>query len=89
MWIAYFPRDRLILGITHRSAGEYAVSRPFLNAALQNENLLEGKWLISMAYFELAVLDMVEVQALESRGESTELRSKWDAAISGASGHLA
>ncbi|KAG8847802.1 hypothetical protein FRB96_001390 [Tulasnella sp. 330] len=83
----------LILGITHRSAGEFVVSRRFLEAASSTKFLCDDKWITAMAHFELAVLDMREVQALARRQSIPPppgggLKTKWEAAIAAASGSL-
>jgi len=83
----------LLLGITHRAAGAYDPARLFLEGALRNQSALEGKWVVSMAYFELAVLDMREVQAAQDELGDDEagvksLQSRWQAAVAQATQHL-
>jgi len=86
----------LLLGILHRSAGHFGPSRTFLAAATQRE--VEGKWVVCHAWFELAVLDVLEAQAAEG-GEvdpegpkSNESRKAaenvWRGALKSAGDHL-
>ncbi|KAG9004430.1 hypothetical protein FRB94_002374 [Tulasnella sp. JGI-2019a] len=84
----------LILGVTHRSASEFVASRKFLEAASSAKPLLDDKWITAMAHFELAVLEMREMQALERRQSvpappgAGSLKSKWEGAIAAASARL-
>ncbi|KAG8903672.1 hypothetical protein FRB99_002863 [Tulasnella sp. 403] len=74
----------LLLGITHRAAQSYTHSRTFLLAAIPSSTqpVSDGsKWLTSMAYFELAVLDMVEAP-------SDADKERWEHAIEEAGKHL-
>ncbi|KAG8930631.1 hypothetical protein FRC02_003958 [Tulasnella sp. 418] len=88
--------QHLILGITHRGVGEFAAARAFLEYATRNAKSLEGKWIIPLAYFELAVLDLHEARAhelkVQSRGNDRpvddELKSLWKKAIQSATSHV-
>ncbi|KAG6334988.1 hypothetical protein ID866_4102 [Astraeus odoratus] len=68
----------LILGIVHRTLGDYVGSRNLLQDALKHARLAEtNSWVNGMTYFELAVLDMKEGErmaaslARQSSGSST------------------
>lgn len=53
----------LMLGILHRTAGEYAVSRNFLEEAVSRKSeIIEDSWITATAVFELATLDLREVE---------------------------
>ena len=83
----------LILGATHRAAGEFGPSRQFLvKAATENINDVEGKWIVPLAYFELAVLELQEIRALEVQdnapSSSGGLKARWLTALRLASEHL-
>lgn len=57
----------LILGVVHRTLGEYEPSRQFLlDAHKEYAHVLEAKWVGGVALFELAVLDLKEAEAQES-----------------------
>lgn len=55
----------LLLGILHRTAGEYKVSRTFLEHALTFQNAIPTSLIIPTSMFELATLDLVEVEKEE------------------------
>ncbi|KAF8666772.1 hypothetical protein RHS04_09624 [Rhizoctonia solani] len=73
----------LLLGILYRAAGDYTLSRKYLEAVPLRENEVEGKWTAQVAKFELAVLDLRQVAH-----EPTSARDKWQAALKAANGHL-
>lgn len=51
----------LILGIVHRTIGDYVAARTLLNDALKHGTNVEiSTWVSAVAYFELAVLEMKE-----------------------------
>lgn len=57
----------LILGVVHRTLGEYEPSRQFLlDAHKEYAHVLEAKWIGGVALFELAVLDLKEAETQES-----------------------
>lgn len=56
----------LLLGIVHRTAGEFASSRAFLEDTRQREPDVEtSTWMGAITMFELAVLDLKETEAAE------------------------
>ncbi|KAH8111665.1 outer membrane protein Iml2/Tetratricopeptide repeat protein 39 [Phellopilus nigrolimitatus] len=55
----------LILGIVHRTLGDFNPSRNFLADAHNRYDAVECKWVGGVALFELAVLDLKEVEARE------------------------
>lgn len=62
----------LILGIVHRTLGDYLTARTLLNDALKHgANVEISTWVSAVAYFELAVLEMKEGErkAAERGGE--------------------
>ncbi|CAE6427548.1 unnamed protein product [Rhizoctonia solani] len=73
----------LLLGILYRTAGDYALSRKYLEAVPLRETEVEGKWTAQVAKFELAVLDLRQVAH-----EPNSARDKWQAAFKAANGHL-
>ncbi|KAG8733358.1 hypothetical protein FRC11_006871 [Ceratobasidium sp. 423] len=73
----------LLLGILYRAAGDYALSRKYLEAVPLKETEVEGKWTAQVAKFELAVLDLRQVAH-----EPNSARDKWQAALKSATGYL-
>jgi hypothetical protein len=60
----------LILGIVHRTLGDFATSRAFLEDAVKKHPQVEcSTWVGGVALFELAVLDLKEVEADERAGK--------------------
>jgi hypothetical protein len=58
----------LLLGISYRTAGDFASSRKCLKAAYAQHNSLRvSTWIPGLAMFEMAVLDLKVVEARESR----------------------
>ncbi|KAI0807804.1 hypothetical protein C8Q74DRAFT_1443558 [Fomes fomentarius] len=56
----------LLLGIAHRTAGEFPASRAFLEDAAQRQPTIRvSTWVGGVAWFELAVLDLKEFDAKE------------------------
>ena len=53
----------LILGIVHRTLGEFIASRQLLLDAHKHHAELESNWVGGVALFELAVLDLKEAEA--------------------------
>ncbi|KAG6887246.1 hypothetical protein C0995_016642 [Termitomyces sp. Mi166 len=57
----------LLIGICERTAGEYAAARESLKAACALQSSIKvSTWVGSVAMFELAVLDLKEVEAAET-----------------------
>ncbi|KDN50787.1 hypothetical protein RSAG8_01285, partial [Rhizoctonia solani AG-8 WAC10335] len=73
----------LLLGILYRVAGDYALSRKYLEAVPLRETEVEGKWTSQIAKFELAVLDLRQASR-----EPNTARDKWQAALKAATAHL-
>ncbi|KAG7095511.1 hypothetical protein E1B28_006250 [Marasmius oreades] len=71
----------LLLGLVHRSLSDFEASRKFLDDAAERHDKVEtSTWVGGVAWFELAVLDLKEVEAIErssSRPEPAALRSQW------------
>jgi hypothetical protein len=68
----------LLLGVTHRSAGERAAARAFLTDAHALQPRLDvNTWVGGVALFELAVLDLVDADAAgaDTAGWALALRS--------------
>lgn len=73
----------LLLGIAHRSAGDFTSSRSFLTDAYDRRAAVTvSTWIAGVAMFELAVLDLKEVDANQAEKET------WIKALSAASGKL-
>ncbi|CUA75866.1 Mitochondrial outer membrane protein IML2 [Coprinopsis cinerea okayama7 len=73
----------LLLGILYRVAGDYTLSRKYLEAVPLKETEVEGKWTAQVAKFELAVLDLRQASR-----EPNSARDKWQAALKAATAHL-
>lgn len=55
----------LLLGILHRTAGEFQASRQFLEDALSRHKTVKiSTWVGGLASFEMAVLDLKEAEAV-------------------------
>ena len=90
----------LLLGIVHRTVGEYGPSRAFLLDARSRQAEIEtSTWISSVALFELAVLDLKEIEAIEKAIEAItpggrqypgaeEMMRLWTAALQSASEKL-
>lgn len=58
----------LLLGITYRTIGNYELSRSFLlNAHAKQPSIRVSTWIGGVAMFELAVLDLKEIEWQERR----------------------
>lgn len=63
----------LILGVVHRTAGEYAASRDYLQDALHRyKSVKVSTWVGGIAAFELAVLDLKEADSTLGGGSGTD-----------------
>lgn len=64
----------LLLGVVHRTAGQYAASREFLLDALNHQKTIKvSTWVPGVASFEIAVLDLKEADAsLGAGGNGSE-----------------
>lgn len=89
----------LIMGIVHRALGDLAVSRVFLEDAVKQSSEVKcSTWVGIVGLFELAVLDLKEVEAEERTGkhslESSEGElspagvKRWEQAIKNATAKL-
>ncbi|KAG6884221.1 hypothetical protein C0992_006729 [Termitomyces sp. T32_za158] len=57
----------LLIGVCERTAGEYAAARESLKAACQLQSSIKvSTWVGGVAMFELAVLDLKEIEAAET-----------------------
>ncbi|KAN0076757.1 Outer membrane protein Iml2/Tetratricopeptide repeat protein 39 [Tylopilus felleus] len=71
----------LLLGIVHRTIGDYATARSLLNDALKHGAHVEiSTWVSAVAFFELAVLEMKEGEQnaaeLETKSEKADSEEK-------------
>jgi len=82
----------LILGMVHRTLKDFPASRAFLEDAVNKQSQIKcSTWVGGVALFELAVLDLKEVEAEEKAGKlssetnkdeiSREGAKKWEEAI--------
>ena len=89
----------LILGIAHRTLGDFAPSRAFFEDAVKKHSQTKcSTWVGGVALFELAVLDLKEVEAEERAGRLSPETSKdemspaglrrWEEAIENATARL-
>lgn len=81
----------LLLGIVHRTAREYSVSREFLMDAHSRQNALKvSTWVGGVACFELAVLELKETETNAGRGNVVDASKKeaWTKALNTASSLL-
>ena len=89
----------LILGIVHRTIGDYVTGRTLLNDALKHgANVEISTWVRAVAYFELAVLEMKEgerkaaereTESEKTAGEEEKKLSEWGNTFKAARGMLA
>ena len=84
-----------MLGILHRTAGEYALSRTFLEEVVSHKSeIIEDTWIVPTAVFELATLDLREVETELSRSHGDDgqphpdAKKQWEATINVALGRL-
>lgn len=67
----------LILGTVHRTLEDFAASRAFLEDAVKkNSEIKCSTWVGGVALFELAVLDLKEVEADERAGKLSSETNK-------------
>ena len=60
----------LLLGIVHRTTGDYATSRALLTAATARQSAIKvSTWVGGVAWFELAVLDLKEQERRAAQAE--------------------
>ncbi|KAK7062759.1 Mitochondrial outer membrane protein iml2 [Paramarasmius palmivorus] len=82
----------LLMGITHRTLGDFETARKFLTESAGYQSRIEvSTWIGGVATFELAVLDLKEVEAVEratAAADQATLRGQWVNALSTASGNL-
>ncbi|EJD00340.1 uncharacterized protein FOMMEDRAFT_142311 [Fomitiporia mediterranea MF3/22] len=71
----------LILGIVHRTLEDFASSRDFLiDAQSHQSEIVDSKWVGGVAFFELAVLDLKELEFREKTNpelDASERKSGW------------
>lgn len=79
----------LLLGILHRTVGEYETSRLLLEEVLSQRTELGTSWVVPTAMFELASLELVEVES-KPHGKvlSSEETCNWREALDRASTRL-
>ncbi|OCH93858.1 hypothetical protein OBBRIDRAFT_789896 [Obba rivulosa] len=80
----------LLLGITHRTAGEYEAARAFLvDAHRRQPTLRTSTWVGGVALFELAVLELKEAELRKEKGKepmlANEAKEEWTTALKSAS----
>ena len=80
----------LILGIVHRTLEDFTSSRAFLADAYSHYSAVtDCKWVGGVSLFELAVLDLKEMEFREkstkSNGDSVDFTSEWSQALKAAS----
>ena len=79
----------LLLGIVHRTAGEYIAARAFLvDAHARQPDLTISTWVGGIAQFELAVLELKEAEVSVVSLPSREAKAVWTKALEEASGEL-
>jgi hypothetical protein len=82
----------LILGLVHRAIGEYTASRAFLeDAHHRHGDVAISTWVGGVSLFELAVLDLKEMEAAERKGDYPEPSIAslcWEMALKAASDKL-
>ncbi|KAI0780543.1 outer membrane protein Iml2/Tetratricopeptide repeat protein 39 [Trametes elegans] len=78
----------LLLGIVHRTAGDYAGARAYLgDAEARNATVKVSTWVGGVAWFEHAVLDLKEMEARSASGTPGGLvadADEWARALKGA-----
>jgi len=82
----------LILGIVHRTVGEYITSRAFLDDSYKRHGgITTSSWIGGVSLFELAVLDLKEMETTEREGDSSgslTMSQRWNIALKAASEKL-
>ena len=80
----------LLLGIVHRTAGEYVLARAFLlDAHSRQDELVTSTWVGGMALFEMAVLELKEAEAATVLSPSpTDANETWTTVLKKASDDL-
>lgn len=84
----------LILGVVHRTLGDFTTSRIFLEDTVEKHpRVMSSTWVGGVALFELAVLDLKEVEAEERAGStkggvSTMGIKRWEEVIKSATAKL-
>ena len=74
----------LILGVVHRSLGDFDTSRVFLEDAVKRHPQVEySTWVGGVALFELAVLDLKVVEADERAGKFSPETNKGEVSPAG------
>jgi len=74
----------LILGTVHRTLGDFTTSRVFLEDAVKNYPQVKcSTWVGGVTLFELAVLDLVEVEADERAGKLSSETDKGEVSSAG------
>ena len=72
----------LLLGIVHRTAGEYTSARAFLtDAHKRHAEFTNSTWVGGLALFEMAVLELKEVDAATNTVPPTEAKTTWTVAL--------
>ncbi|KAF9449736.1 hypothetical protein P691DRAFT_774496 [Macrolepiota fuliginosa MF-IS2] len=84
-----FAIRSLLLGVVHRTTKAYPTSRAFLtDAHKQHAQVTNSTWIGGVAMFELAVLELKEVDAETSEaqvgGSEREVKEKWRRALKAA-----
>ena len=74
----------LILGMVHRTLEDFPASRTFLEDAVKNHSQIKcSTWVGGIALFELAVLDLKEVEADERAGKLSSETNKGEMSRAG------
>lgn len=72
----------LLLGIVHRTTGDYVASRAFLADAHKRQPELESStWAGGVALFELAVLDLKEAEVVTLSSTPEESKKIWTSVL--------
>jgi hypothetical protein len=72
----------LLLGIVHRTGGDYIASRAFLvDAHKRHPELETSTWVGGVALFELAVLDLKEAEAVIPSSTPEEAEKIWTSTL--------
>ncbi|KAL0581646.1 Mitochondrial outer membrane protein iml2 [Marasmius crinis-equi] len=71
----------LLLGLVHRTLGDFDTARKFLDDAVEGHNKVDiSTWIGGVAMFERAVVDLQEMEIIERSStapEPSELRTRW------------
>lgn len=85
----------LILGIAHRTLEDFTSSRTFFEDVVEKQPQIKySTWVSGVVLFELAVLDLKEVEAEERAGKlpsetnQSEFSKRWEEAIESATAKL-